>query len=56
MMLSHRSRRDRNRTCRLQPVMAPLEERVLLNAAMPHGCINPTSPRKSAPSITRTRS
>ena len=37
MMLSHRSRRTRNRTCRLQPVMALLEERVLLNAAMPHG-------------------
>ena len=41
MMLAHRSSRDRNRTCRLQPVMAPLEERVLLNAAMPHVLHNP---------------
>jgi len=39
MMLSNRSSRSRSRS--LRPVMVSLEERVLLNAAMPHDLHNP---------------
>ena len=40
MMLANRSNRSRSRS--LRPVMVSLEERVLLNAAMPHHLHNPS--------------